>query len=104
MVRHIVAWNFVDGLTEEEKAKHAEKIKKELENLKNILEGIVSMAVLTKSIDTSDADLMLDSLFETEEALKAYTIHPEHVRVAKAYVRPVTKHRKCLDFYENFQL
>lgn len=28
MVRHIVAWNFVDGLTEEEKAKHAEKIKK----------------------------------------------------------------------------
>ena len=61
------------------------------------------MAVLTKSIDTSDADLMLDSLFETEEALKAYH-SSEHVRVAKAYVRPVTKNRKCLDFYENFQL
>ena len=37
MVRHIVAWNFVDGLTEEEKAKHAEKIKR-IGKPKNILE------------------------------------------------------------------
>ena len=31
---------------------------------------------------SSNADVMLDSVFESEEALKAYAVHPEHVAVA----------------------
>ena len=41
---------------------------------------------------------MLDSSFENEEALKAYAIHPAHVKVADENVRPFTKTRSCLDF------
>jgi len=99
MVRHIVAWSYADGLTKEEKQKNAETIKRELENLKNVINGIVSLNVITNPLETSESDLMLDSVFESEAALKAYTVHPEHVRVATTYVRPVTKNRKCIDFF-----
>lgn len=99
MVRHIVAWNYADGFTPEENKKHAELMKKELENLKNLIDGIVSIQLFTNPVDTSDADLLLDSVFESEEALKAYTIHPEHVRVGTEYVKPVVKNRRCIDFY-----
>jgi hypothetical protein len=99
MVRHIVAWNFGDGFTEEENKKNVELMKKELENLKNLIDGIVSIQVLIKPLGTSDSDIMLDCVFESEEALKAYIVHPEHVRVGTNYVKPVVKNRKCIDFF-----
>ena len=98
MVRHIVAWNYADGFTPEENKKNAEVMKKELENLINLIEGIVSIQLLVNPLDTSDSDLLLDSVFESEEALKAYKVHPEHVRVGTEYVKPVVKNRKCIDF------
>jgi Stress responsive A/B Barrel Domain. len=99
MVRHIVAWNYAEGFTEQENQKNAEAIKKELENLKNLINGIVSIQVLISPVDTSDADIMLDCVFESETALKAYTIHPEHVRVGTNFVKPSVKNRKCIDFF-----
>ena len=36
--------------------------------------------------------------FESEDALKAYAVHPEHVAVADGKVRPYTANRSCLDF------
>lgn len=101
MVRHIVAWNHADGLSADENYKNAEIMKIELENLKNLIEGIISIQVLTNPVDTSDSDVMLDVVFESEEALKAYTIHPEHVRVGTNFVKPVVKNRKCIDFFVN---
>ncbi len=98
MVRHIVGWNFAPGMSEEEKKVNTSLIKTELEKLKTIIPGIISIQVLTCPLDTSESDLMLDSVFENEEALKSYTVHPEHVKVATTYVRPVTMDRKCLDF------
>lgn len=41
---------------------------------------------------------MLDSTLESEEALKGYAVHPEHVAVASTKVRPYTIQRACLDF------
>lgn len=98
MVRHIVAWNYAEGYTEQENLKNAEIIKLELESLKNLIEGIVSIEVLTNALETSESDLVLDSVFESEEALKAYVVHPEHVRVGSNYVKPLTRNRKCIDF------
>ena len=99
MVRHIVAWNYADGYSKEDNLKHAELMKKELENLKNLIDGIVSIEVFINPVDTSDSDVMLECTYVSEEALKAYTIHPEHVRVGTNYVKPVMKNRKCIDFY-----
>jgi len=98
MVKHMVAWSYADGFTSEENQSNAEKAKKELEGLKDLIEGIVSINVLIDPLATSDSDILLDIVFESEEALNAYTIHPEHVRVGK-FVRSVVKNRKCIDFH-----
>lgn len=98
MVRHIVAWNFADGFTPEGNMKNAQAIKMELENLIHLIDGIVSINVYTDHLETSDADIILDSVFKDEEALEIYRTHPEHVRVGKEFVRPTVKNRKCIDF------
>ncbi len=49
-------------------------------------------------LTSSTADLMLDSTFESAQALKDYSKHPEHVAVADSKVRPFTAGRACLDF------
>jgi hypothetical protein len=90
----MVAWNYADGFTPEENAEHAQAIKKELENLKNLIDGIVTIEVFTNPLASSDSDLLLDSVFDSEEALKAYIIHPEHVRVGSSFVR-LTAIRRC---------
>ena len=41
---------------------------------------------------------MLDSLFESEQALKEYTSHPAHVEVATTKVRPFVKVRSSFDY------
>jgi heme-degrading monooxygenase HmoA len=101
MVRHIVAWNYAEGFTEEENKKNALQMRKELENLINLIPGIVSIQLYIDQLDTSDSDMVLDSVFESEEALKAYAIHPEHVRVGTNFVKPSTRNRKCIDFFIN---
>lgn len=98
MIRHLVAWNYADGLSEEEKRTAGANMKKELESLKDLIDGVVALEVLLNSLDTSDAELLLDSTFTDEEAYKAYVVHPEHVRVGSYFVKPFTKNRKCIDF------
>ena len=99
MVRHIVVWDFREEFSDEESKVYGEEIKRELENLKNLIDGIVSINVLTKAMFSSDADIMLDSVFVDEDAYKVYQAHPEHVRVGTYVVRPKTCNRKCFDYY-----
>lgn len=98
MVRHIVSYNYGEGFTDEENRANAAKMKEELEALKGVIDGLVSIQLLTQPLDSAEADLLLDSVFVDEAALKAYMIHPEHVRVANNFVRPFISDRKCLDF------
>ena len=99
MVRHIVAWSFKEGFSDEEKQVHALKIKTELEALPNIIGGIVELNVQINLLPTSNRSAMLNSLFESEEALKAYQVHPEHKKVSE-FVRSVMEYRVCLDYIE----
>ena len=58
----------------------------------------LEIKVNINGLASSNADLMLDSTFDNEEALKNYATHPEHVAVADSKVRPYTKIRSCLDY------
>ncbi|MGYP000333929822 len=49
-------------------------------------------------LPSSTVDVMLDSTFETAEALKNYSTHPKHVVVADNKVRPYTAVRSCMDY------
>ena len=99
MIRHIVAWNYKDGFTEAENKENAEKAKKELEALKQLISGIVEIKVHTNLLASSNRNVVLDSVFESEEALIVYQAHPEHTRV-KEFIHSVFQDRVCLDYHE----
>ena len=98
MVKHIILWTLKDELSAEEKEQIKRGIKEGLEGLAGRIPGMVDIKVNINGLPSSNADLMLDSTFESEEALKGYAVHPEHVAVADGKVRPYTKIRSCLDF------
>jgi vesicle coat complex subunit len=88
MTKHIVLWNYADGFSPEENLQNAQKMKGLLEELPNLIDGIVELKVHINMMQSSNRDIMLDSLFESEEALAAYIGHPEHKRVGE-FVRSV---------------
>ena len=98
MVKHVILWTLKDEYSAEEKENIKQGIKKGLESLKGKVPGIVDIKVNINGLPSSNADLMLDSTFESEDALKNYSTHPEHVAVADSKVRPYTKIRSCLDY------
>ena len=98
MVKHLILWKLKDELTTEEKQKIKEEIKTGLEGLQGKIPGLVEIKVQIEGLESSNADLMLDSTFTAEEALKGYSVHPAHVEVADTKVRPFTQIRLCLDF------
>ncbi|MCR4673559.1 MAG: Dabb family protein [Lachnospiraceae bacterium] len=98
MVKHIILWTLKDNFSGAEEDEIKAGIKEGLEGLKGVVPGLVDIQVVTSRLDSSNADLMLDSTFESEEALKGYAIHPAHVAVANEKVRPFTQSRTCLDF------
>ncbi len=99
MVRHIILWK-----VKEEFASNKDEIKKGvktgLEALQGKIPGLMEIKVHSNGLASSNADLMLESSFESEEALKGYAVHPEHVAVADGKVRPYMEIRLCLDFEE----
>lgn len=98
MVKHVILWTLKDEFSAEEKENIKVGIKEGLESLAGKIPGLVEIKVNTNGLASSNADLMLDSLFESEEALKGYAVHPEHVAVADGKVRPYTATRTCLDY------
>ncbi len=98
MVKHIILWKLKDEVTDKAAVKAG--IKSGLEGLKGVVPGLVDIVVRTEGLASSNADVMLDATLESEAALKGYAVHPAHVAVANAKVRPFTAIRLCLDFTE----
>ena len=99
MVKHIILWRLREDLTAEEKETVKRDIKAGLEGLAGRIPGLIYIdVVIDGRLDSSNADVMLDSVFEDEAALRAYAVHPEHVAVADGKVRPYTCLRTCLDY------
>ena len=98
MVKHIILWTLKEEYTDAQKAEIKAGIKEGLEGLKGQIPGLIDIRVNINGLQSSNADLMLDSSFESEEALKGYAVHPAHVAVADGKVRPYTAVRSCLDY------
>ena len=96
MVKHVILWKLKDDLADKASVKAG--IKAGLEGLKGVVPGLVDIRVIINGLASSNADVMLDSTLADEAALKAYAVHPSHVAVADAKVRPYTQVRMCLDF------
>lgn len=98
MVKHVILWTLKEDLTDAQKAEVKAGIKAGLEGLAGKIPGLLEIQVHTEGLPSSNADLMLDSSFADQTALKGYAVHPEHVAVAENKVRPYTALRSCLDY------
>ena len=95
MVKHIIIWS----LKEENNNIEVKKgIKQGLESLQGVIPGLLEIKVEISPLPSSNGDVMLYSVFENEDALKGYAVHPEHVKVADTFVRPYTATRACFDY------
>ncbi len=95
MLRHIILWQIKDDA---DKASVKKNAKEALEGLAGKIDGLLSVKVHINGLESSNADMMLETSFTDEAALKGYSVHPLHVKAADTYVRPFTKLRVCLDF------
>ena len=98
MVKHVIIWQ----LKEEYNTPQIKNgIKEGIEGLLGVVPGLLEVKVEIEPLGSSkNADVMLYSAFEDEDALKAYAVHPEHVKVADTLVRPYTQNRACFDYAE----
>ncbi|MBE6701377.1 MAG: Dabb family protein [Ruminococcaceae bacterium] len=97
MVRHVILWSIKEECLDRKDEIKA-TIKEKIEGLKEQIPEIIDIKVYTNPLTSSNADLMLDSSFENEEALKSYIINPNHVFAADNYVRPFVTGKKSIDF------
>ena len=93
MVKHVILWKLKEEFSAEEKQQIKAGIKEGLEGL-----AMTEIKVNIDGLPSSTVDVMLDSTFETAEALKNYSTHPKHVAVADNKVRPYTAVRSCMDY------
>ena len=96
-LKHIVMWNYSREFSAEQNQQNANRIKSELEALLPVIDGLLEIKVVFPIKQTSDFEIALDSTFESENALKAYQIHPEHVKAA-SFIKQVLVDRKCIDY------
>ena len=97
MVRHMILWK-LKAMSEEEKMERKKLVKEGLESLEGQIPGMKKIHVRTEKLPSSTCDMMLDSIFESEEALKNYSVHPAHVKVAETRIRPYVEIRLCTDY------
>ena len=96
MLTHIVIWKYRDDVEQFARDEHVNLLR----NLKNLVPGIQSLSVgsdtlfLPRSYDTG-----LVGVFEDRAALDAYTVHPEHVKVAE-FGRSISAHAASVDFVD----
>ena len=98
MVKHIILWKLKSELSAEEKTAAKAEAKARLEALNGKIEGMLTLSVITEGCDSSNADMMLDSSFVSEEALAGYQVNPLHQEAA-GFVRSVVEARLCLDYH-----
>lgn len=94
MIVHIVLFKFKD----ENKALNIARVQKKLMKLEETVESLSFMEVGVNFNESERAfDLSLYSTFESQEALKAYQVHPEHLDVLNL-IKEVTLETKVVDY------
>lgn len=94
MVVHIVMFKFKD----ENKALNIAKVKSRLENLEKSIDVLKSIEVGINFNESDRAmDLSLYSTFDSEEELKIYATHEEHLKVV-SLIKEVTLESKVVDY------
>lgn len=94
MLTHIVIWKYRSDVEPEVRADHVRMLR----SLSSVIKEVESLAVgfdvvkLPRSFHTG-----LVALFRDRAALEAYTVHPEHIKVA-AFGKTISEQVASVDF------
>ncbi len=98
MIKHIVLWKLKSIAEGNNKQQNAEKMKQDLEALKNKISFIRRIEVGINAIPSDAAfDIALYSEFDNERDLEQYQKHPDHLAVAD-FVAKVRESRVVVDY------
>jgi hypothetical protein len=98
MIKHIVLWTLKDYAEGASKQENAQKVKAMLEDMRGKIPGMLKLEVgLNVEGSESASDISLYTEFESRDALDAYQIHPEHMKVKK-FLPLVRKERHVIDY------
>jgi len=98
MIKHMVMWTLKDQAEGHTKAENQAAVKAALETLPGLIPFIVKLKVVTEFVAVDPAvDVLLYTEFKSKEDLKAYAVHPEHVKVAD-FNSKVVSGRRVLDY------
>ncbi|MCQ2095144.1 MAG: Dabb family protein [Bacteroidaceae bacterium] len=96
-VRHIILWTLNDSLEGGHKEDLIRTACEDFYSMRDRIPGVISMkAIYEGRLPSSNCDFMFDVVFESEDALKAFSENPEHLKRASV-LRPFIKSRTCLD-------
>lgn len=96
MLTHIVVWKYRADVEQFAREEHVNLLR----SLRNVIPEVQSLSVgfdslhLPRSYDTG-----LVAVFADRAALDAYTVHPEHVKVAE-FGRSISEHVVSVDFID----
>ncbi len=94
MVKHVVMWKMNEKNTEE----NLEKMKRELQTLKNSISYVEELEVGIDYLQTpASADIVLITSFRDQAQLDSYRTHPAHLKVVE-FVNKVTASRLVVDY------
>ena len=84
MIRHVIMWKFTDEYEGKNKDEIMSLIEEKFAHLKAVIPEIKFMSVERDILRSERSfDMIYITEFESLEALEAYRVHPEHVKVAK---------------------
>ena len=94
MLTHIVVWKYrpdVEQFAREEHVRLLGKLRTIIPEVRNLMVGF-DILHLPRSYDTG-----LVAVFDDRAGLDAYTVHPEHIKVAE-FGRQISEHVASVDF------
>lgn len=98
MVKHIVMLKLKNYESKTRKLENALKLKKALEDLKKYISELKHIEVGLNFNEKPNAfDLVLTSIFENNEDMEIYRLHPEHKKLL-VFLRTVTDEAVVVDY------
>lgn len=99
MVKHIVLFKLAEEAEGNNKSRNAEIIKERLEALKAIIPYLRKIKVNINSADApaGNYDILLDTEFDNMDDMKAYAVHPDHLKVVE-FIGKVRTDRAAIDY------
>jgi hypothetical protein len=97
MIKHVVLFKLHPFENESLRLDKLDKIKAALEDLPEKIKELRSLEVGININPDETTDFALITVFDSLKDLRAYAIHPDHLKVT-AIIGPVKKDRMCVDF------